>query len=170
MFNIVKIIGGLIKLQGNSDGKTIGNVQDALKVNIRNAAGNEAGTATDPIFVEFPQNAQREPINIYGTIASVISGSSTTVVTYTVPGGKINTLERISVSGTNIARFSILVNAVEVDAKRTFFGELNTEFNYTSTVNLGRVLNSGDVVTVEVLHNRPFVGDFEGRIQLSELN
>ena len=109
-------------------------------------------------------------INEYNEISSVASGITTTVVTYTVPVGKQNVLERISVSGENIALYIVLINGVTIDTQRTYFGgNLNVQFEFMSSINAGTVLNAGDIVSVTVLHNRPSVANFEGRIQMSQL-
>lgn len=110
-------------------------------------------------------------LNIYSEANAVASGANTTIVTYTVPLGITNALlYRISVSGENIAKFTVLVNASVIDTRRTFFGSsLSEYFEFLTGSSDGFILNPGDVVTVKVLHNRPFVADFEGRIQVLEI-
>ena len=170
MFGLVKIIGGFLNLRGNSDGTVIGNAADALKVNMRNAAGNEIGTPADPIFVEFPENADRTPVEAYDEVLAVASGISTTIVTYTVPATKEVVLERVEASGENIAAYTVEVNSVVVAMQRSFYGDLNAKFEFLSKASLGKVLVAGDIVEVKVLHNRPSLADFESRIQMVMLN
>lgn len=109
-------------------------------------------------------------INQYNEVLSVASGATTSIVTYTVPISQQNILQRVSVSGENIALYQILVNGTPIDSQRTYFGgELNVQFDFTSISNLGTPLNAGDIVTVTVLHNRPYVGNFESRIQMIQV-
>jgi hypothetical protein len=109
--------------------------------------------------------------NIYSEANSVASGLTTTLVTYTVPGSLTTSIvQRISVSGENIAKFTVFVNAVKIDTRRTFFGDsLSEYFEFTTGSSDGFALNPSDTVVVKVLHNRPSVGDFEARLQVLEI-
>lgn len=159
------------KTMAGSSPVVIASDQSTVKVNLTDSSGTSAGTPTNPIFVEFPNNASRTPINQYNQALSVVSGITTLIVTYTVPLLQTNTLERISVSGENIALYTVLVNGIPIDTQRTYFGgELNAQFEFMSTANLGFILNAGDIVTVNVLHTRPTSANFEGRIQMTELD
>lgn len=169
MFNFVKVIGGLTKILGNTTGTPIGNILDALKVTWQNSAGNEVGTVTDPIYVTPVAGTAQPSSSYYGEALSVATGVVTTVLTYIVPVGKTSILERISVTGENIAYYKILKNAVVIDSKHTNFGtNLNEEFNYTSTADIGIKLVPGDIITVTVLHNRPSLANFAARLQATE--
>lgn len=113
--------------------------------------------------------AGQEEKSIYNEALAVASGATTTLVTYTVPFAKTAILHRVTVSGTNIARYDVLINGTPIDTKRTNFGDnLNESFEYVVDGH-GLPLISGDAVTVKVLHNRPYIGDFEGRIQILEI-
>lgn len=109
--------------------------------------------------------------NIYSEANAVSSGIMTTVVSYTVSGALTESvLERISVSGDNIAMFTVFVNATQIDTRRTYFGgSLNEYFEFTTGTSNGYVLTPGDVLTIKVIHDRPTLGDFEGRIQVLEI-
>jgi hypothetical protein len=109
--------------------------------------------------------------NIYNEANSVASGVVTTLVQYTVPGGITNSvLQRISVSGENIAKFTVFVNGTQIDTRRTFYGSsLSEYFEFTTGSTDGFVLNPADILIVKVLHTRPYLGDFEGRIQVLEI-
>lgn len=108
-------------------------------------------------------------VNTYNEVNSVPSATPTNLVTYMVPIGKTAILERASVSGENIARFDIQINSITLDTKRTFFGRLNEDFNFSSPDVFGTPLIAGDVVLIVVIHNRPDLGSFEGRIQVVEV-
>lgn len=109
-------------------------------------------------------------VNQYSEANSVPSGSTTSVVQYTLPLSKTSgILQRISVAGENIAKWTVFINAGQVDTRRTFYGNLNEYFEFTTGGSDGVVLNPGDQVTVKVVHNNLHVGDFEGRIQVLEI-
>jgi hypothetical protein len=108
--------------------------------------------------------------SFYNEISAVASGVQTQIVSYTVPGGKTAYLERIDSSGENVARYDVFINAAPFDTQRTYFGgDFNALFEYTTGMPIGYLLSAGDVVSLKVLHARPFVGKFEGRIQVLEI-
>lgn len=109
--------------------------------------------------------------NVYNEANSVVSGATTLLVQYAVPLSATNSvLERISVSGENIAKYTVFWNATQIDTRRTFYGSsLSEYFEFTTGSSEGFVLAPGDTLKVYVLHNRPYVGDFEGRIQVLEI-
>lgn len=109
--------------------------------------------------------------NKYGEALAVAAGVETTIVSYTVPL-MLNSaiLQRISVSGENVGRFRVYVNGVTFDTRRTYYGANFSEyFEFSTSTSDGAVLNPGDIVTVKILHNKPYVGDFEARIQVFEI-
>ena len=154
----------------NSSPVVIASDQSTVKVNLTNPSGVSVGTSGNPIYVVSSATLPATSINAYHEVLSVASGITTTIVAYTVPVGHENVLERISVSGENIALYTVLINGTPVDVQRTYFGgALNTQFQFMSTINYGTVLNAGDIVSVTVLHNRPSLANFEGRIQMSQI-
>lgn len=107
--------------------------------------------------------------NVFNEIFALASGSLTNIVTYTVPVGKDGVLEKVSVSGSNVAKYSIFVNATEIESAYSYFGgQLNVGFDFTSQAS-GYKLLAGDVVAVKVIHSRAMLGDFAGRIQVVEI-
>ena len=105
----------------------------------------------------------------YNEILSVPSFTTMTVVSYTVPIGSTATLQRAMVSGSNIARYDVFINASTIATKRTYFGgALNNEFEFSGIDGGGVALNAGDVVTIKAVHHRPYVSDFEGTIEVIE--
>jgi len=157
------------KPMSGSEPVVIASDQPTVKVNLTDPSGTSVGTIGNPIFVDIAANTPRLSVNQYNEVLAVVSGITTTIVTYTVPVGKTNALERISVSGENIALYTVLINGTPIDAQRTYFGgELNAQFEFMSTGNFGVLLNAGDIVSVTVLHMRPSSANFEGRIQMSQ--
>lgn len=112
----------------------------------------------------------QNPVSTFNSVTSVASSVSTTIVTYTVPALKTANLQRLEVSGTNIAQYDVLINNVLQARRRTYFGSsLNETFDFTAEIDLGFKLNSGDIVKINVIHQRPDLGDFEGRVQVVEI-
>lgn len=107
--------------------------------------------------------------SLYNEITSTASSVLTTLQTYTVPALTSAFLQKVEVSGSNIAEYRLEINSTIQDKKRTYFGSsLNTEFKFAE-IGPGIPLEAGDVVTVKVIHIRPTVGDFNSRLQVSEV-
>lgn len=100
-----------------------------------------------------------ELTNVYGEVLGVAAATPTTVATYTSVGE--SELRQVSGSGTNIARYTVLLNGNPIDRQYTNFGANNSVHFFFDK---GVQLLNGDVVTLQVLHNRPYVGDFNGKI------
>jgi hypothetical protein len=109
--------------------------------------------------------------SVFNEITSVPSGISTLVATYTVPMAVTNSyLQRIEMSGENVATFDIQINSVVSARKRTYWGDFNAVSEFISDEpTRGLSLNPEDVVQVWVIHNRPSAADFEARIQAVEV-
>lgn len=109
-------------------------------------------------------------LNNYGEANSVVSGATTQIASYTVPIDKISIIQKIEVSGENIAKYQVLVNGVAIGTMRTYFGgALNATVDYLTGQDNGLVLLVGDTVSVNVLHNRPNLANFEARIQVLQI-
>jgi hypothetical protein len=109
-------------------------------------------------------------VSTYNEIVAVPSGSTTQLVTYTVPPSSQAVLQRCPVSGDNIARYDLLINGITQDTLRTMFGgDLTQTFDFTSGNDSGLLLHAGNIVKIQVLHNRPYLGTFEGRIQVLQM-
>lgn len=106
--------------------------------------------------------------SVFNQISSVANGALTTVLSHTVPVGKVDYIGQIEVSGDNIAQFEVYINGSINARQRTYFGDLNAKFNYSSSDNEGLGLNSGDNIQVKIIHNRPTLGAFEARLLYAE--
>lgn len=150
----VNVVGGELQIEisaADGDNIAISDGTDTLDVN-----------ADGSINVNVLPNGTGNIVNTYNEVTAVASGVLTTIETYTATGTAF--LQKSIVSGTNIARFDVLLNGNVIDRQRTYFGgNLNIDFDFT---NLPLVF--GDVVTVRVIHNRPTTGDFNARIQVLE--
>jgi len=158
------------KTMAGSSPVVIASDQSTVKVNLTNPSGISVGTPINPIYVTPISGTGGLSISKYNEVPLVATGVLTTILTYTVPLTKIGILERISVTGENIAYYKILKNAIVIDSKHTNFGtNLNEEFNYSSSADIGMQLAAGDIITVTVLHNRPSLANFAARLQVTEI-
>lgn len=123
----------------------------------------------NPLPVDILPNANVK--NFYDEVASVPTGTPVSVSTYTVPVGAKAWLLRVEATGGNVATYEVFVNGEKVAKRRTYFGaDLTTEFEFASApAGKGIPLQAGDVVLLRATHQRPDVCDFEGRIQVLEL-
>lgn len=98
--------------------------------------------------------------NIYNEITSVPTSVLSSIITYTVPPSSNFFFSLAEVAGTNTANYSIYIDGSVIARKYTYFGgELNADFEFDNYK-----LTAGQVITVKVIQNRPYVGDFAGRI------
>lgn len=126
------------------------------------------GAISQAVDAELSPELSGSVVNTYNEITSIAASTTTSLVTYTVPVNTTAILSRIQVSGSNIATYEVLVDAAKQAKKRTYFGgSLNEVFEFGNIGGLS--LTAGQVVLVRVTHSRPMVGDFEGRIQVTEI-
>ncbi len=115
-------------------------------------------------------NNNNEIVSLYNDINSVVKSVLTTVATFTAPVGKTTYLQWCSAGGSNIATFQVEINGTIIDKRRTYFGAaLTTDFEFKGSAESGIELAVGDVVRIRAIHERPNVGDFEGRIQVLQV-
>mgnify|MGYP000857508316 CR=1 FL=1 len=108
-------------------------------------------------------------VTAYNEVSSVASGVTTDVLTYTVPGTDTYFLSKIEYSGENVATYWVDINGSTVDKQRTYFGgALNGSFHFSDGTS-GLAVSAGDMIKLRVVHQRPMVGDFNARIQLTQL-
>lgn len=149
----------------NADGSKVVTVttvgpHNGLDVNIVN---------TTPIPVSITATNPGTLKSLYNEITSVSAGLLTTINTYTVPVATTGFLQKCAISGTNVATYTLLLNSVIIDKKYTVFGSsFNESFVFADNSD-GLPINSGDVVQIKVIHNRPSLNDFNGRIQVIEV-
>jgi hypothetical protein len=89
---------------------------------------------------------------------SVAASTLTDIITYTASTNI--RLVSASVSGNNVAQYTLLLNGNVIGKKYTSFGAaLNADFK----LNTGLSIIAGDVLKVQVIHTRPYVGDFNAK-------
>lgn len=112
------------------------------------------------------QQDNRNVISNFNGISSVASNILTTIITYTVPTNITTYLTSIEYSGDNIAVYEIYINNILNARQRTNFGtSLNGIFSFIPLDDeWGYKLNTGDIISIKVIHERPDLGDFDARI------
>jgi hypothetical protein len=111
---------------------------------------------TAAIPVTFTQGV---PFVEYSDISSLASGTLTTILSYTVPVGKTLAMEKVEVSGCNVADYVVEVDGAIKGKRRTYFGNFNADFDYK-----GLQVAAGLVVRVRVIHSRPTTGNFDASL------
>jgi hypothetical protein len=104
-----------------------------------------------------------DTICYYSEITNINTGLTATIINFS-PSASVK-LQAINVSGDNIATYKVIKNSSVVEKKRTYFGNsLNLTFEYNNFV-----INNGDSLQVDVIHNRPYVGNFNATIKYIEI-
>jgi hypothetical protein len=98
----------------------------------------------------------------HNEISSVPAGVETTIITITAPVNGYR-VEKVEVSGENVALFRVKVNGSTISDKRSWWTEFNETFNYEDFPN-GLLLTAGQVLTVTCYHTRPYPGNFEATV------
>lgn len=96
--------------------------------------------------------------NVFDEVTGIVSGITTEIISYTA----ITDTKLISCnfSGTNIAMYSLYIDGNLCAKKYTCWCSLNEQFNFEN----GLPINSGDIVSLEVVHNRPDPGNFNANL------
>ena len=97
---------------------------------------------------------------ISNQVNTVPAASTVSLVTYTVPAGKVFYLGEVTVGGENIADYSLKINAAEHDRMRTYFGgplSISVSQGFLKCV-------AGDSILLEVNNFRNSTADFEGKL------
>lgn len=148
--------GDSVLVYGTQNGQPNGTIQ-VLKINPDGSININTDTPTAKIVN-----------SVFGSISSVSNGILTTILTYTVPVGKTDYLSLIEVSGDNMAQFEIYINGILNARKRTSLMEFNEQFDFYVDSEIGLSLNSGTILQIMVIQNRPSLGNYEARIVYAE--
>lgn len=119
---------------------------------------------TNPIPVTTDPTANAA-ISVFQTAAAVANGVSTSVLTYTVPAGKILQLSAIQLEGDNVAAFTISQNATPIARARfgwtTYMITIPFEATPTAALNLAAGITVGVTVLQE---SRKTAGNYSARL------
>jgi hypothetical protein len=158
-----------INTNGSIDANIEVSASDGDNIAISDGTDQLAINPDGSINVNLTQSNPGVLKTFYNEITSVAASVLSTVQTYTAPLATSSYLQKVEFSGSNIAEFTIEINSVVKDKKRTYFGSsLNSEFKFVET-GTGLPLAIGDIVTIKVIHVRPFVGNFNSRMQVIEV-
>lgn len=134
----IRISDGTDTLAINTDGSINANITGSVSISSGDVNVIETGTVA----------------TVYNEVLSIASATLTTIVSYTAV--QPSRLKVVEVSGTNIAEFTVYVNGSPIHKKRTYYGYLDSSFQFSK----GYALVASDVVQVKVLHYQSTVGDF----------
>lgn len=132
------------------------------------SGGAPVSVSTDPthVLIEPTGTVQSQ----FSTALSVLSGATSTILSYTVPVATQTYLLRIEVSGTNIATYDVTVDGQPWARTRTYFsGPFIGIIQVGSSPSDGYPLSTGQLVEISVTNFRPTTGDFEARLQYIEV-
>lgn len=152
-------------ITAKDDDPNPGDVHDSVRIGdgTNEVSVNSDGSINVNIVNATP--GAQEVISFFSDVSSVVAGVSTDVLTYTVPVGKTFKLYTVEFSGSNTGVFETLINGSTEARKRTYFGgNLFDQFAFNGTGQEGLLLVAGDIIKLTVIHSRPYVGDFEGRV------
>lgn len=142
---------------------------DAIKDNVAISDGNYTLGINPDKSINVKIVNQSSNLYLYNEITSVPSLLETTILSHTVVS-TAKYLQKIFVSGQNIAEYRVKINGTTVDLSRTYFGgSLNSEMIFDGYLNTGRLLSVGDTVVVTVQHERPSSGNFNAKLNLVEV-
>lgn len=132
-------------------------LDDIVPAQTTNPIGDEFGLVTRPIISSFPGTEA----NTFDDVTLVPTSSETTVVTYTVPVGKIFYFVGLNASGNANAMFKLYVAGNTVLAARTSVANLTITISYShSPIKVA----AGDTISIKVKHEASASCDFEGTI------
>jgi len=156
-----------VQLSHKDNDPDAGDIHDSVRIGDGEETASISEGALDVNFVLTSDNVIK---STYSEILNVANSVNQVLVTYTVPVSKTARLQISSFSGQNIAEYTITLNGTPIDKKRTYFGgSLNGCFDFRNFPGGGLSLLSEDEIVVEVTHNRPMTGNFNGRIQVLEI-
>lgn len=148
---------GLIVDRGYPTGNSPSTLDNrfALHTKIRNDASEAI-----PVFVtDGPVVPQVQKI-LFNQVLAVAAGGVATILTYTVPASQTLYINDMTFGGQNIATYQIMVDAVVLMVRRTWFsGGLSVSQSFG--VPQGLAIQSGSVLTISVNNFRPTSSDFE---------
>jgi hypothetical protein len=107
--------------------------------------------------------------NFFGSVTGVPANIETQIVQYVVPPGKRAVIVRAEYSGEQIGLYKVYIDNIQQAARRTHHGiGLTGQFDFTDAISSGMIAPGGSTVKITVVHNRPGLGQFDGRIQIVE--
>ena len=142
------------------DPNTIGN---AWPVEITDGVDSLAINPDGSINVNVSGSTSTPGLTVtHDEITSVATAVETTILTAIAPPGGIRVC-KVEVSGDTVAHYRVKLDGTTIINKRSWWTNFNQTFDFQEFAN-GLLLTSGQVLTVTVLHDRPFLGAFEATL------
>lgn len=118
-------------------------------VNIHDSAGNNLTSTSGSLNVNITgSGAAGTTISLYNEVTAVAMGSSTNILTYTVPAGLSLTLSRVLVSSDSIGTVEIDLNGTANSKIRLTYTQYNGSLEYSNYL-----LATGTVIRVVGTNN-----------------
>lgn len=129
-------------------------------------------TASLEELVNLQKGFEGTPIQVFGSVSAVPVATPTTVVSYTVPAGKISYINQASGSGENVSVYIAQKNGSDILIRRSSAADLNADIGFQQQGSgLGLKLVAGDIFRIQVEQIGPGIADFEvfiGGIEFDE--
>lgn len=146
-----------VKLTAQDNIPTAGDIHDSIRVSDGN---NELRVNSDGSLNVNTNSSISSNLNVYNEITAVPTSVLSNILTYIIPTTMGFLLSLVEVSGSNIADYEILIDGTKVARKYTYFGGGMSEiFDFKNYM-----LSTSQIITVNVTHYRPYVGEFSARI------
>jgi hypothetical protein len=98
-------------------------------------------------------------VTTYGEVLALAAASTSNIVSYTVPVGKVFYIESFTGSGENLADYEMTLDGVTIDKTRTYYTDL------AFTLPQGyKKCTAGQVIVLKVTNFQPTSSNFEGKI------
>ena len=130
--------------------------------NSRSMRINPDGSVSNSVVIDsvnpsLPANLSS--LSLFDEVTSVAMSVRTSILLLTVPANEERTIQKIEVSGNNMATYEVEINATVEGFRRTSLTVFNADFHFSEFK-----LLPTETIEVFVTHERPMVGDFEARI------
>lgn len=128
--------------------------------------GEDAGPVTGVQGYMVSRALNQECLTAFGQVSGVTSGVTVDVASVLVPQDEDWYLQRVAFSGDNSATYELQVDSVILDRVHVWFGaNLSGQMDFTGFPSYGKLVTRGSLIVVKVVHSRPYVGQFNARIQ-----
>jgi hypothetical protein len=104
-------------------------------------------------------------VSYFSEANAVPAGVSTDVLTFHVDSSQPFFLLRVDVGGENVAVFDVLVGDSTIARSRIWHTTFTQRIEFSDGTTGGFYIPAASIIKVKVLHNRPWIGNFEARLQ-----
>jgi len=171
-------VGGKESLDVNVTDITLSHTNDSVRlgdgITLFSSTTSGAKTALDVsvlggISGTFSQAPSGETVTEYDTIPSLAIGSTTTLLSYTVIPSATRYLQKIYISGTQVATYVVKKGATTIIRTRMSPTQFSQTLDLATGSAFGVEFLTGNVLTVEVTNEGSAVGEFDATAQFMEV-